>query len=205
MNLRLALASTVLAAASTQLASSAVIVFAAESLWSSYTTAGGFGIVTEDFSGYSGFYASGLAGTTTGAAGTVNWNASASGGLFAAAGLFSTNNIAPLSFDFSSSQVRAVGGNFFSTDINFNFVTSIIQVSLNDGTSYFGSIDSAADFVGFYSTSALISSITITAIPVPGGEQSVYPTVDNLSWGIVPAPGAIALLGLAGLAGRRRR
>ncbi|MFM7133369.1 MAG: hypothetical protein ACKO0W_03535 [Planctomycetota bacterium] len=205
MSIRTNLAALALAAVSVQAASGAVIVFAAESLWTSYTTSGGFGIVTEDFSGYSGFYASGLAGTTTGAAGTVNWTASASGGLYAAAGLFSTNNIAPLSFDFSSTQVRSVGGNFFSTDINFNFVTSIIQVSLNDGTSYFGQIDNAADFVGFYSTNALISSITITAIPVPGGTQSVYPTVDNLSWGIVPAPGAIALLGLAGLAGRRRR
>jgi hypothetical protein len=205
MNLRISLAAAAIAAISSQFASGAVIVFSTESLWNNYTQSGGFGIVTEDFSGYNGFYASGLAGTSSGGAGTVNWTASASGGLYAAAGLFSTNNIAPLSFDFSSTQVRAVGGNFFSTDINFNFVTSIIQVSLNDGTSYFGQIDNAADFVGFYSTDALISSITITAIPTPGGTQSVYPTVDNLSWGVVPAPGAIALLGLAGLAGRRRR
>jgi hypothetical protein len=33
----------------------------------------------------------------------------------------------------------------------------------------------------------------------------VYPTVDNLGFAYVPAPGAIALLGLAGLAGSRRR
>jgi MYXO-CTERM domain-containing protein len=32
----------------------------------------------------------------------------------------------------------------------------------------------------------------------------VYPTFDNMSVA-VPAPGAIALLGLAGLVGRRRR
>lgn len=205
MNFRTALSVSAIALAVSQAASSAVIVFTAEGLWSSYTTAGGFSIVSEDFTAYNGFYPT-VAGSTSGAGGTVTWTSDASGGLFASAGLFSTNFAgADLSFDFTSANVRSVGGNFFSTDIDFNFVTSYIQVSLDDGTSYFGSIDNAADFVGFYSTSALITGLTITAIPAPGGAQTVYPTADNLSFGLVPAPGAIALLGLAGLAGRRRR
>jgi hypothetical protein len=39
-----------------------------------------------------------------------------------------------------------------------------------------------------------------------GGEvPPVYPSVDNLYFGVVPAPGALALLGAAGLIGLRRR
>jgi len=37
------------------------------------------------------------------------------------------------------------------------------------------------------------------------GADNVFPSVDNLYFGVVPAPGAIALLGVAGLAGTLRR
>ena len=33
----------------------------------------------------------------------------------------------------------------------------------------------------------------------------VYATIDNMYFGVVPAPGALALLGLAGLVSRKRR
>jgi MYXO-CTERM domain-containing protein len=62
--------------------------------------------------------------------------------------------------------------------------------------------DSAASFVGFYSTGASIASMSITSGSLAGG--SLYPTVDNLYFASVPAPGALALLGLAGLTARRR-
>jgi hypothetical protein len=38
---------------------------------------------------------------------------------------------------------------------------------------------------------------------MPGGGD-VYPTANNLYFAAVPAPGAIALIGLAGLSARRR-
>jgi MYXO-CTERM domain-containing protein len=100
--------------------------------------------------------------------------------------------------------VRGVSGNIYGTDINFNVVPSIVQLSLQDGTSYIAFIDSATAYAGFYSTGAAITSITISAQPLPGGTAAVYPTFDNLSVA-VPAPGVLALIGLAGLAGRRRR
>jgi hypothetical protein len=94
--------------------------------------------------------------------------------------------------------VHGVGGRFFATDINFNVQPTFLQITLSDGSGFIGSINSATAFTGFYSTGALITSITIS---VDSGE---YPTIDSLSV-VVPAPGAVALLGAAGLVGRRRR
>jgi hypothetical protein len=75
-------------------------------------------------------------------------------------------------------------------------------VTLADGTSYLGFSNSQTDFIGFYSATASITSLSITATGVGSGD--VFSTVDNLYFA-VPAPGAIALLGAAGLVARRRR
>ena len=111
----------------------------------------------------------------------------------------------PLTFTFSGAPVGGVAGNIFGTDGGLNVVPSIVQLSLQDGTSYIGFVDAAAAFVGFYSTGAAITGMTISAQPLPGGTSVVYPTIDNLTFAVVPAPGAFALLGLSALACRRRR
>jgi hypothetical protein len=83
-------------------------------------------------------------------------------------------------------------------------VPTIVQVTLNDGSSYIGFQNAPTDFVGFYSTGAAISSITISGqSPTAGG--NVYPTADNLYFAVVPAPGAIAMVAMAGLVARRRQ
>jgi MYXO-CTERM domain-containing protein len=56
--------------------------------------------------------------------------------------------------------------------------------------------------VGFYSTGSSIASMSITSSSLAGG--ALYPTVNNLYFASVPAPGALALVGLAGLTARRR-
>jgi hypothetical protein len=100
--------------------------------------------------------------------------------------------------------VQGVAGNFFATDAAFNVLPAIIGVQLADGSSYIGYATTAADFVGFYSTGAAISSISVSvAGNLPAGTN--FATVDNLYFA-VPAPGAIALLGVAGLvSGARKR
>ena len=110
-----------------------------------------------------------------------------------------------ISFSGSGVSVYGVSGNFFATDASSNVVPSLVLVSLNDGTSYLNLIDTATVFVGFVSTGAAISSISVSAQPLSGGNPTVFPTMDNLGLAYVPAPGAIALLGLAGLVARRRR
>jgi len=177
----------------------AVVTITNQSLWTAYANANGAGVVTETFSGVAdGFYA----GSFSSSVGGIAWTAAAPGGLYVDQGLFSTNNPEPLTFTFSPG-VQGVAGNIFGTDINFNIVPSIVQVTLNDGSSFIGYATSASDFIGFYSTDAAISSLTITKLGNTTG--GIFPTVDNLYFAVVPAPGALALLGVAGIIGRRSR
>ena len=179
-------------------ASASVIVTNSQALWNLRVTNGGQVVGTENFNDFAnGFYGSPVSDTL----GNVVWSASATGGLFVDDGYLSTNNPVPLTFNFNPG-VRAVAGNIFGTDINFNVVTCVVSVTLANGVSYEGISTSPSDFVGFYSTAADISSMTIVTSPLVTGD--VYATIDNL-YLAVPAPGAAALIGLAGLATRRRR
>lgn len=181
-------------------ASAAVISFTGFSIWSGYSVNAGASVATETFNGIAnGTYPSPFSGS----AGGINWTASATGGLLANNGQLSTINPVALTFNVSPG-VQGIGGNLFGTDSSFNVVPSIVQVTLNDGTSYIGFQNATTDFVGFYSNGAAISSISISAMPGMPGGGAVYPTANNLYFAVVPAPGAVALLGLAGLSTRRR-
>lgn len=199
------LSALVASAAVASTSSAAIIVFTNEFVWDSYAAGNDAAMTTETFESYNGFYSGGISSSMGG----VNWSATASGGLYVGAvgtsKALSTNNPGPMTISFSGSPLTGVAGNIFGTDINFAVVPSIVQLSLQDGTTYIGFVDAATAFVGFYSTGAAITGITISAQPLPGGTNAVYPTFDNMTFAVVPAPGAIALLGLAGLAGRRRR
>jgi len=203
MSFRIALSAAAMTVVMTQAASAAVVTFTDNTLWTSFSTAQGSSVATETFNAYNGFYTNGL----TGNAGGIQWTATAPGNLYAGLGYMSTNNAeALLTFNLSPS-VQGVGGNFFSTDASFNFLTAIIGVSLADGSAYLGFASSPAAFIGFYSTGAAISSISVSvAGALPAGTN--FATVDNLSFAVpVPAPGAFALIGVAGLVGisRKRR
>ena len=201
MSFRIALSAAAMTVVMTQAASAAMVTFTNNTLWSSYSAAQGSSVATETFNSYNGFYLNGL----TGNAGGIQWTASAPGELYAGSGYMSTNSAdALLTFNLSPS-VQGVGGNFFSTDASFNILPAVIGVTLADGTSYVGFASSAADFIGFYSTGAAISSISVSvAGALPAGTN--FATVDNLYFA-VPTPGAFALIGVAGLVGfsRKRR
>ena len=180
-------------------AAAGVTVTSSQALWNYRVTSGGQTVGTETFNTYSGFDA----GPITGTLGNTFWTVSAPGGLYADFGMMSTNDAySTLSFTFSPG-VRAVAGNIFGTDIGFNIVPTIVNVTLSDGTAYEGFTTSASDFIGFYSTSANISSLSIS-VASPTGTGNIFSSIDNL-YLAVPAPGAAALIGLAGLATRRRR
>ena len=202
MSIRIALSAAAMTVVMTQAASAAMISFSNKTLWSSFSVAQGKSVVTETFNSYNGFYLNGL----TGNAGGIQWTASAPGELYAGSGYMSTNSAeALLTFNLSPS-VQGVAGNFFATDASFNILPAIIGVQLADGSAYVGYAATLADFVGFYSTGAAISSISMSvAGNLPSGTN--FSTVDNLYFavGAVPAPGAAALLGLAALVSRRRR
>lgn len=199
MFIRIAFSAAAMTVAMTQAASAAMVTFTNNTLWSSFSASQGKTVATENFNSYNGFYASGLSGT----AGGIQWTATAPGGLYAGLGYMSTNNAeALLTFNLSPS-VQGVAGNFFATDASFNILPAIIGVTLADGSSYVGYAASAADFVGFYSTGAAIASISVSvAGNLPAGTN--FATVDNLYFA-VPAPGAFALIGVAGLVGGTRK
>jgi hypothetical protein len=179
-----------------------MVVYTNQAIWNSAVTNAGLVVETETFSGVeSGLHESPFGGSTA----SVDWSASASGGLFAQDGVLSTNFPETLTFTFTPG-VRAVGGNFFGTSQDFGNALVIFTVALSNGTSYTGEALSPASFTGFRSTTAAtISSLSIDVESAIDGTAG-YPSVDNLYFGVtVPAPGAVALLGVAGFVGSRRR
>ncbi len=126
------------------------------------------------------------------------------GGLFVDIGYFSTNSAGQtLTFDFSAPglSIQAVGGNFFATDFAFNPMPTLVAVQLDDGTSYENLMTLESSFVGFVSTGVAINSVSLS-LPVAA---NLFPTVDRMLLSVLPAPGAIALFGVAGFVGLRRR
>ena len=189
-----------------QSASAAIVVTTNQGLWNANVAVFG-SVEVETFNQIEdGFYSSPFGGST----GSVGWSAEAEGGLFVSGGKFSTNIPEPLTFTFTPG-VRAVAGNFFGTDVDFNSINVIFSVALANGTTYEGYSEGASSFTGFRATAGeTISSLTLTVTAAPafaGGGPVAYPTVDNLYFGVIPAPGAFAILGAAGLVGfslRRR-
>ena len=200
MSIKIAFSALAISVVMTQAASAAMVTFTNNTLWTNFAASqGNSAVATETFDSYNGFYLNGL----TGNAGGIQWTASAPGELYAGSGYMSTNSAdALLTFTLSPS-VQGVAGNFFATDASFNILPAIIGVQLADGSAYVGNTTSLADFVGFYSTGASISTISITVVGnLPAGTN--FATVNNLYFA-VPAPGAVALIGLAGLIGGSRK
>ena len=200
MSIKIAFSAVAMSVVMTQAASAAMVTFTNNTLWTNFAASqGNSAVATETFDSYNGFYLNGL----TGNAGGIQWTASAPGELYAGSGYMSTNSAdALLTFTLSPS-VQGVAGNFFATDASFNILPAIIGVQLADGSAYVGNATSLSDFVGFYSTGASISTISITVVGnLPAGTN--FATVNNLYFA-VPAPGAVALIGLAGLIGGSRK
>ena len=181
-------------------ASADIVVDTNQSIWNARVATDGLVVETETFNAIADGY---RPAPFTGSTASVQWSAFADGGLYVQDGVFSTEFPDPLTFNFTPG-VRAVGGNFFGVDAEFANAAVFFSVLLSDGTSYEGEASSPASFTGFRSTTAAtIASLTIN-VENAVGAAAVYPSVDNLYFG-VPAPGAVALIGVAGLVGSRRR
>ena len=77
--------------------------------------------------------------------------------------------------------------------------TGLVNYDLNDTYTEFGT----AGMVAPATADSVFIQIRIVTGAFDGAEGSAF--IDDVSFSLVPAPGALALLGLAGLAGRRRR
>jgi len=185
-------------------ASAGIVVTSSRAIWNARVASDGLVVETETFNSIADGY---RPAPFTGSTASVNWSAFADGGLYVQGGVFSTEFPEALTFSFTPG-VRAVGGNFFGVDADFGTASVFFSVLLSDGTSYEGEASSPASFTGFRSTTAAtIASLTIN-VENAVGAAAVYPSVDNLYFGVgapLPAPGAMALLGVAGFVGSRRR
>lgn len=135
--------------------------------------------------------------------GVFGYTVSAPNGLFTLGTDVGTNQEnEALTIDFTSGNVHAVGGNFYATDINPDFQSVLMMITLSTGDTETWTPASLADSFRGFTSDALITSLVIGA---PG--QSLYATVDNLIVGTVPEPQSWALAGvaLAALFVRRRR
>ena len=165
------------------------------------------GQVTRNFAALNSFYANPLDVSFSG----YTISASATGGLFVdgLGGLFSTNNPVPLTFTFTGTLPTAVGGLFFTTDVNFNALSSTLTVSLNDGTFINLPAPSALNLTGAFA--GFTSDVGITSLVVGGpfSTSPAYATVTSLyvAPGPVPEPSTalMSVVGLLGLVVYRKR
>ena len=101
------------------------------------------------------------------------FTATSAQGLFNAPGVISiSGRFDRLRITFTGNPVYAVGGNFWSTDANFNPTSGSITLVLADGTARIYGNSSPSSFGGF------VSSSPIQFIEVLGADE--YPVADNL-------------------------
>jgi hypothetical protein len=133
------------------------------------------------------------------------YTAAAPSDIYLEGGILGTNQIdEALTITFTSGNVKAVGGNFYATDLSNSFQAVSITLTLSDSTTVTFTPSSLANSYRGFTSDAFITSLIISA---PG--QSLYSGLDNLTVGTVPVPEPgtwlMTGLGLAGLLAYRRR
>lgn len=134
---------------------------------------------------------------------TITATGAGSNNLFNDPGIISTDSaLDAILVTFTGAPVTAIGGNFWASDISFFPTGTNVTINLSDGTNVSFPTTGPNTFRGFTSNVA-ITSMTIDA---PESPANAWATMDNFYVGAaIPAPGAVAMLGVAGLAATRRR
>lgn len=107
------------------------------------------------------------------------------------------------------SGLRGIGGGFQFFDSEGVFVPGKIWLKLSNGTSIFRNFNTETAFAGFWLTDPTLTITGLTIEPAGTAAAANFVGIDTLYLGFAgapaPAPGAIALLGAAGLIAMRRR
>ena len=154
--------------------------------------------------------------------GGADWNAwmisAGNAGLTANGSLlYATASGASLRLDFGGkpgidgSGLHGVGGNFRLRNEDGTFFNGEIRIELSNGDAIVEEISKSNPFVGFWSTDPMLTITSMTLSPYGLTPPDFSIGITDLYLGYagvaVPAPGAMVLLGAAGLVGisRRRR
>ena len=142
------------------------------------------------------------------AAGPYTYNASSGTGFFGAGTManpaLSTNSdFDAITFFNLSGGAGAIGGNFFGTDLQGNFVASAVILTATDTLGAISTqtfVATPTSFIGFVSTGAIATLVFSTSMP----GNFVFPAVDNLTIAMarvtpIPEPHTWSVL-FAGLA-----
>ena len=169
-------------------------------------------IRTDDFSSIG----AGSYGAVGGGLGWSAWNAYASSGNidanFAAQGLTVHDDAASMHFDFTGPAtpeggLHGIGGYFGLRDGSGVFIPGTIQVTLSNGVSDVRTCN-GAEFVGWWISTPDVTITSLDVRPVSSFVATGHVAVTELSFGYagnVPAPGSLALLGIARAIVRRPR
>jgi hypothetical protein len=149
----------------------------------------------------------------TGGAGGVSVSTSGDGD-----SIYSNPANSALSFEFNGSSsvedgfisgLRGIGGGFRFFNADGQSVNGRIILRLSTGESIIRSFNSDEAFAGFWLTDPSSTITGLTLEPFSGSTSNYYIGAHTLFLGYagvaIPAPGAIALLGAAGLVGWSRR
>ena len=189
-----------LAAGAITLTAGAAVIYEDEATFLANIQAGYY---LEDFNGYvyGGYTEYTLDLSQDGWAYTISAEGGANSYLWSGDGNMSTNSALDwLRVDFTGDPVTAIGGWFFAGDIGGYYIPGTVVIEMSDGTHYEFDPVNGTDFRGFTTDEA----ITWMTIDCPEGAVNAWSTMDHFYVG-VPAPGVLALLGLAGLVRSRRR
>jgi hypothetical protein len=156
-------------------------------------------------------------GVASGGTDWSSWTATSSSGemVSTGTGIYSTPAGSSIILDFTgpvgpdNGGLRGIGGGFQFFDSAGAFVPGKIWLKLSDGTSIFRNFNTETAFAGFWLTDP---TLTITGLTIePAGTAAVanFVGIDTLYLGYagasVPGPGAITLLGAAGIVATRCR
>lgn len=147
----------------------------------------------------------------SGGSGWNSWTATASSGVRGGSSYITTAAVGEdLFFTFTGSTsaesgVHGIGGNFGFRNEAGQFQPGRILLTLSTGAAIVQEFTSKNDFVGFWMEDPDVLITGMRLQPLAGTFVAYSVSVDNLYFGGVPAPGALALLGVAGICTAKRR
>ena len=180
-------------------ASASIIFFDDAAAYTETVSAYELSSYTQTFESYTG-----AAASFSGGNGNYAWTATSPNGVFGQSNIIRTLAASDtLTFNFASNNVYSVGGLFHYVNETGGFQSGIMKIRLSNGDEFIRTVDASTTFTGFLSEEISIASVQLRSLSTVTG--STFSAAESMTIGVVPAPGAAALIALAGMISSRRR